>query len=207
MTEPVPIHKQKTEPLLIVISGPSGVGKDTIIQRMKERALPYHFVVTATSREPRPGEAHGVDYFFYSKEKFAQMLGNDEFLEYADVYGQYKGVLRSQVKQALESGKDVLMRLDVQGAATIKEKFPDALLVFITLEDIEELVDRLRDRNTDSEKQLKIRVELARHEYTQIPTFDYIVLNRDGKLEEAARTIEAIIIAEHHRTDHREIIL
>ena len=197
----------KDKPLLIVISGPAGAGKDSVIHKMKELGVPYHFVVTATSREPRPGETHGVDYFFYSKEEFEQMLGNDEFIEHADVYGQYKGVLRSQVKQALESGKDVLMRLDVQGAATIKEKFPDALLVFITLEDIEELVGRLRDRNTDTEEQLKIRVELARHEYTQIPTFDYIVLNRDGELEEAARTIEAIIKAEHHRTDHREIII
>ena len=197
----------KDKPLLIVISGPAGAGKDSVIHKMKELGVPYHFVVTATSREPRPGETHGVDYFFYSKEEFEQMLGNDEFIEHADVYGQYKGVLRSQVKQALESGKDVLMRLDVQGAATIKEKFPDALLVFITLEDIEELVGRLRDRNTDTEEQLKIRVELARHEYTLIRAFDYIVLNRDGELEEAARTIEAIIKAEHHRTDHREIII
>lgn len=168
------------KPLLIVISGPAGAGKDSVIHKMKEIGIQYHFVVTATSRGPRPGEVHGVDYFFYSKEEFEAMLDNGEFIEHADVYGQYKGVLRSQVQQALESGKDVVMRLDVQGAATIKQKFPEALLIFIMLEDIEDLVQRLRDRNTDTEEQLKIRIEFARHEYAKIPEFDYKVCNREG---------------------------
>jgi len=195
------------KPLLIVISGPAGVGKDSVIHMMKEIGIPFHFVVTATSRAPRPSEVHGVDYFFYSKGEFEQMLADGEFIEHADVYGQYKGVPRSQVKSALESGKDVVMRVDVQGAATIKQKFPDALLVFLMLDEIEDLVNRLRERNTDTEDQLKIRIELARHEYSQIPGFDYRVCNRDGHLEDTARTIEAIIKAEHHRTDHREISL
>ena len=197
----------QSKPLLIVISGPAGVGKDSVIHKMKEVGIPYHFIVTATSRAPRPGEVHGVDYFFYSKEVFEEMLANDEFIEHADVYGQYKGVLKSQVKEAMKSGKDVVMRVDVQGAATIKQKFPDALLVFLMLEDIEDLVERLRARNTDTEDQLKIRIDLARHEYSQIPSFDYKVCNREGHLEETARTIGAIIKAEHHRTDHREITL
>jgi guanylate kinase len=195
------------KPLLIVISGPAGVGKDSVIHMMKEIGIPFHFVVTATSRPPRPGEVHGADYFFYSKGEFEQMLADGEFIEHADVYGQYKGVPRSQVKSALESGKDVVMRVDVQGAATIKQKFPDALLVFLMLDEIEDLVNRLRERNTDTEDQLKIRIELARHEYSQIPGFDYQVCNRDGHLEDTARTIEAIIKAEHHRTDHREVSL
>jgi len=197
----------QSKPLLIVISGPAGVGKDSVIHKMKEVGIPYHFVVTATSRAPRPGEVHGVDYFFYSKEVFEEMLTNDEFIEHADVYGQYKGVLKSQVREEMKSGKDVVMRVDVQGAATIKQKFPDALLVFLMLEDIEDLVERLRARNTDTEDQLKIRIDLARHEYSQISRFDYKVCNREDHLEETARTIGAIIKAEHHRTDHREITL
>jgi guanylate kinase len=197
----------QNKPLLIVISGPAGVGKDSVVHMMKEIGIPFHFVVTATSRAPRPGEVHGEDYFFYSKEKFEQMLADGEFIEHADVYGQYKGVLRSQVKSALESGKDVVMRIDVQGAATIKQKFPDALLIFLMLDDIEDLVNRLRERNTDTEDQLKIRIELARHEYSQIPNFDYQVCNRDGHLKDTARTIEAIIKSEHHRTNHRQVTL
>jgi guanylate kinase len=199
--------KPHKKPLLIIISGPSGAGKDSVIRKMKEIGIPFHFVVTSTSRPPRPEEVNGKDYFFFSREAFEQMIKNDEFIEHADVYGQYKGVMRSQVKLALESGKDVVMRLDVQGAATIKKKFPDALLIFLMLDDVDGLIARLRDRNVDTEEQLAIRIAKAKHEYTLIPDFDYQVSNREGFLEEAARTIEAIIKAEHHRTNHREIIL
>lgn len=195
------------KPLLIVISGPAGAGKDSVIHKMKELGLQFHFVVTATTREPREGEVHGKDYFFYSREKFEEMVANDEFIEHADVYTQYKGVLKSQVKTAMESGKDVVMRVDVQGAATIKQKFPEAVLIFVCLADIEELFERLRARKTDTEVQLNIRIALTKHEYSRINEFDYRVFNRAGKLEKTARNIEAIITAEHHRTDHREIIL
>jgi guanylate kinase len=174
---------------------------------MKEIGIPFHFVVTSNSRPPRPEEVNGKDYFFVSREAFEQMIKNDEFIEHADVYGQYKGVQRSQVKLAMGSGKDVVMRLDVQGAATIKKKFPEALLIFLMLDDIDGLIARLHDRNVDTEEQLAIRIAKAKHEYDQIPDFDYQVSNREGFLEEAARTIEAIIKAEHHRTNHREIIL
>ena len=199
--------KPHNKPLLIIISGPSGAGKDSVIRKMKEIGIPFHFVVTSTSRLPRPEEVNGKDYFFFSRETFEQMIKNDEFIEHADVYGQYKGVQRSQVKLALESGKDVVMRLDVQGAETIKKKFPEALLIFLMLDDIDGLIERLRDRNVDTEDQLAIRITKAKHEYKQIPDFDYQVSNREGFLEEAARTIEAIIKTEHQRTDHREIIL
>ena len=108
-------------PLLIVISGPSGVGKDTVIQRMKERRLPFHFVVTATTRPPRAGEVHGRDYFFVTKDEFAAMIESDELLEYAYVYNDYKGIPKQQVREALASGQDVIMRVDVQGAAKIRQ--------------------------------------------------------------------------------------
>ena len=127
-------------PLLIVISGPSGVGKDTVIQRMKERHLPFHFVVTATTRPPRQNEVNGRDYFFYSKEQFTEMLKKGELLEHALVYNDYKGIPKSQVKKALASGKDVVMRLDVQGAGTIRQLCPEALLIFLSPQDEEEMI-------------------------------------------------------------------
>ena len=119
-------------PLLVVISGCSGVGKDAVLNGLKERNQPFHFVVTATSREPRAGEVHGRDYFFVSREEFEKMIAGDELLEYANVYNQYKGIPKLQVRQALESGKDVIMRLDVQGAAKIRSLCPEAVLIFLT---------------------------------------------------------------------------
>jgi guanylate kinase len=123
------------EPLIIVISGPSGVGKDTVIQRMKERNLPLHFVVTAATRLPRPNEVNGRDYFFYSHDEFAEMIEKGELLEHAIVYNDYKGIPKDQVRDAISSGKDVIMRLDVQGAATIRRLCPDALMIFLTVQD------------------------------------------------------------------------
>src|SRR5512136_1451271 len=133
------------EPLLIVISGPSGVGKDTVIQRMQERNLPFQFVVTATTRPPRPNEVHGKDYFFYSNAEFARMIEKGELLEHAIVYNDYKGIPKAQVRDALASGKDVVMRLDVQGAATIHALCPDALMIFLTVRE-EDMINRLQER-------------------------------------------------------------
>jgi guanylate kinase len=107
------LYREQSSPLLVVLSGPSGVGKDTVIQRMKERQLPFHFVVTATTRHPREGEVHGRDYFFVSSDEFAALIESDELLEYAHVYNDYKGIPK-QVREALASGQDVIMRLDVQ---------------------------------------------------------------------------------------------
>ncbi len=194
-------------PLLIVISGPSGVGKDTVIQRMKERELPIHFVVTATTRPPRPNERHGVDYFFISREEFAQMIEEDELLEYAIVYGDYKGIPKQQVREALASGKDVVMRIDVQGAATVRKLVPDALLIFLTTETEEELVRRLERRKTESAEDLKLRIATARQELKRMDEFDYVVVNREYALEETVDTIVAIINAEHHRLPHRKVTL
>ncbi|NPA92124.1 MAG: guanylate kinase [Chloroflexi bacterium] len=194
-------------PLLIVISGPSGVGKDTVIQRMKERRLPIHFVVTATTRPPRPGERHGVDYFFISREEFARMIDEGELLEYALVYNDYKGIPKQQVREALASGKDVIMRIDVQGAATVRKMCPEALLIFLTTETEEELVRRLERRKTESPEDLKLRIATARQELKRMDEFDYVVVNRENALEETVDTIVAIIQAEHHRIPHRKVSL
>ncbi len=200
----VPVHPV---PLLIVISGPSGVGKDSVLNRMKERGLPFHFVVTATTRPPREGEVDGVDYFFVSREKFASMIDNDELLEYAIVYEEYKGVPKEQIRQALASGRDVIMRVDVQGAATVRKLAPEALLIFLTAESEADLVARLHKRKSETAESLHLRIATARQELKRIDEFDYVVVNRNGRLEETVEVIQAIIRAEHHRVKHRKVTL
>ena len=202
-----PYHSDQYEPLLIVISGPSGVGKDSVIGGMKERDQSIHFVVTATNRPPRQGEVHGVDYFFVSTDDFAAMIENDELIEYAKVYNDYKGVPKEQVRQALASGKDVVMRVDVQGAATIKQLYPDALLVFLITQDEDELVERLKDRQTETPEDLNLRIATARKELQRIDEFDYVVANRDPCIDQAVDTILDIIHAEHHRVNPRKVTL
>lgn len=198
---------KEIEPILIVLSGPSGVGKDTVLNRLKERSQNFHFVITATTRAKRAEEVHGVDYFFVSKDKFLEMIAKDELLEYAMVYKDYKGVPKEQVRQAMASGKDVLMRVDVQGAATIKAISPNAILIFLTTASEEELIGRLKKRKTDSPEQLQIRIKSAQEEFQRIKEFNYCVINRDNELDETIDTILAIIHAEHHRTELRKVSL
>jgi guanylate kinase len=207
MTDPISFYPFRRQPLLIVISGPSGVGKDTVIQRMKERKLPFHFVVTATTRPPRPNEVHGVDYFFVSHDEFAEMINQDELLEYAIVYNDYKGIPKQQVRQALESGKDVVMRIDVQGATTIRELCEDALMIFLTTQDEQEMVTRLSARKTETPEGLNLRIATARQELKRIVEFDYVVVNREDQLDDAVDTILAIIHSEHHRVVPRKVTL
>lgn len=204
-SDPYPLPH--TEPLLIVISGLSGVGKDSVLKRMKERDLPFHFVVTATTRPRRDDEVHGVDYYFVSLDEFTKMIAGEELLEYAIVYDDYKGIPKEQVRQALDSGKDVIMRIDVQGAATIRQISPQALLIFLTTQDEDEMVRRLKERKTETKEGLTTRIETARQELKQIKEFDYVVVNRDCHLDEAVDTILAIIRAEHHRTIPRKVTL
>jgi len=199
--------KRQQQPLLIVISGPSGVGKDTVVKRMKERGLPFHFVVTATTRPHREGEVDGVDYIFVSREQFAEMIEQDELLEYAIVYDDYKGIPKAQVRQALASGQDVLMRLDVQGAETIRKICPDALLIFLSTRTEEELIRRLERRQTEAPEDLKLRIATARKELRRVDLFDYYVVNAEGELDHTVNTIMAIIQAEHHRVAPRQVQL
>ena len=191
------------QPLLIVISGPSGVGKDSVLQRMKQRGLPFHFVVTTTTRPPRQEEKEGVDYIFVSREEFAELIEKEELLEYAIVYGDYKGIPKEQVRRALASSKDVLMRVDVQGAATVHKISPEAILIFLTTSSEEELVKRLETRRTEEVEDLKLRIATARQEFKRINEFDYVVVNRENRLDDTVDTIMAIIEAEHHRVEPR----
>ncbi|HEY9153071.1 MAG TPA: guanylate kinase [Anaerolineales bacterium] len=206
MTSPE-FERPRVEPLLIVISGPSGAGKDTVVQRMKERGLPFHFVVTATTRPQRPNEVDGRDYFFVSKDEFARMMDQNELIEYALVYGDYKGIPKAQVREALASSKDVIMRLDVQGAETVRKLAPDALLIFIATESEDELVNRLQQRQTETFDSLAIRIATARKELQRVEAFDYIIINHDFLLDHTVDVVRAIIDSEHHRVKQRKVDL
>ena len=195
------------QPLLIVISGPSGAGKDTVMQRMKERGLPFHFVVTATTRPQRANEIHGRDYWFVSKEEFARMIDTDELIEHAIVYGDYKGIPKQQVREALASGMDVVMRVDVQGAETVRKLARQALMIFITTESEQNLVHRLEKRKTETADSLALRIATARKELNRVEAFDYVIVNREFHLDETVDTIRAIIDAEHHRVHPRKVAL
>ena len=205
MSSEFEIHQPS--PILLVISGPSGVGKDTVVQRMKERGLPFHFVVTATTREKRPNETNGKDYWFVSKDEFARMIDENELIEYAVVYGDYKGIPKWEVRDALASGKDVVMRIDVQGAETVRKLVPEALLIFITCESEGELERRLRERKTESSDSLSLRIATARKELQRIQSFDYVIVNRDFHLDDTVNKVRAIIDAEHLRVHHRKVEL
>jgi len=207
VTDPFTIKDGREEPLLIVISGPSGVGKDSVILRMKERKLPFRFVVTATTRPPRESELHGRDYFFVSHDEFAEMIENDELLEYAIVYNDYKGIPKEQVRHALASGEDVVMRVDVQGAASIRDLCPDALLLFLTTRDELEMINRLKARKSETPEGLNLRIATARKELERVAEFDYMVVNREFQLDETVDMILAIVRSEHSRVHPRKVSL
>jgi guanylate kinase len=201
------LFRRENQPLLIVISGPSGVGKDSVVQRMKERGFPFYFVITATDRPPRPGEVDGRHYYFYSTAEFERMIAQGELLENASVYGQHKGIPKAHVRQALASGQDVVMRVDIQGADTVKRLIPEAVTIFLTCESEQELIARLRERRTESEAALQSRLDAAHREMARLPCFDYAVLNKHSALDEAVDDVIAIMRAEHCRAVPREISL
>ncbi len=194
-------------PVVVVISGPSGVGKDATIQRMKDLGHPCHFVVTATTRERRLSETDGIDYHFLTDEEFTGMIEADEFLEYAVVYNQRKGIPKSEVRAALASGKDVVMRVDVQGAETVRRLVPQALTVFLTAESEEALIQRLKRRRTETAEELECRVQKARDELRRMGEFKYRVINRECALDETVEDVVAIMRAEKCRVDWQPVKL
>ncbi len=194
-------------PVLVVLSGPSGVGKDSVIQGLKESGYPFYFVVTATTRPRRPSEVDGIDYHFVSVGDFAEMIENNELIEYAVVYGDYKGIPKKHVREALASGQDVIMRIDVQGAATIRALVPNAVTIFLTAESEEELVRRLQLRKTEPPDQLKMRIVTARRELRRFTEFDYVVINPEEQLDEAVDLVLSIIRAEKSRVGWTPVIL
>jgi guanylate kinase len=199
--------KREQVPIMVVISGPSGVGKDSLVRRMQEQGFPFCFVVTATDRSPRPEERNGHDYYFYSTDEFEQMIDRGEMLEHARVYGQHKGIPKAHVRHALNSGQDVVLRVDVQGAASVKALIPAAITIFVTCESEEELFCRLRARQSESDDMLRERLAIARQELARIAGFDYLVVNRRHGLDAAVADVLAIIQAEHCRAVPKRIDL
>jgi len=186
----------KPQPSIVVISGPSGVGKDAVIKELQRRREDLHFVVTSTSRGMREGEVDGVDYVFTTSEDFEDMIARGELLEHAIVYGEYKGIPKQQVRDALDRGTDVVLRLDVQGAATIRKMCPEAVLIFMVAESEYALVRRLVSRKTEQMDKLKIRVQTAREECKLVKDFDYVVVNADNQLDHAVDELCTIIDAQ-----------
>ncbi len=201
------LHGKPPQPLLVVISGPSGVGKDSVLMRMRELGFPFHFVVTANSRPQRPGEIDGVDYHFVSTERFREMIDNDELLEWAEVYGQYKGIPKFEIRQAMASGRDVILRINVDGAATIKRLAPEAVFIFLAPASLDELRHRLMLRRTESPAEVERRLAMVADELAQLPNFDYVVINHADRLDEAVGQIRAIISAEKARVYPRRVTL
>ena len=201
------IHSHQQHPQLIVISGPSGVGKDSVIDMMKQEKKPYYFCVTATPRAKRPTEIDGVHYQFMTRETFEQMLGGGDLLEHAFVYGNWYGVPKPQIRHALADGKDVILKVDVQGAATIKRLVPNAVFIFVAPGSMSELSNRLQARKTESSNDMDLRLKTAESEMKEMSKFDYIVINPDGGLDKCVSTIESIITAERSRVEPRVIKL
>jgi guanylate kinase len=193
--------------LLIVLSGLSGAGKDAVLTRLRKSSYPLEFIVTTTTRTRRPNERDGVHYRFVSKNEFQELIDRNELLEWAIVYGNYYGVPKEPVKQALDSGKDVIVKVDVQGAATIKKILPQAVFIFLAPPSREAIMLRLKRRRTESPSDLDLRLKTAEEELKKLPLFDYLVFNRQDEIDRALADIEAIIAAEKCRVTPRELAL
>ena len=195
------------KPLLIVLSGPSGVGKDAVLHYLKKSSPSFKFVTTMTTRARRPNEKDNVDYHFVRKDQFEKLLQNNELLESACVYGNWYGPPKEPIRQALIQGNDIMVKVDVQGAATIKKLAPQAVFIFLMPPSIDELTARLTQRYTESAESLAMRLQAAQNEMKQISNFDYVVVNPRNQIENAVNEIKAIITAEKCRVQQREINL
>ncbi len=190
-------------PMLVVISGPSASGKSSVVSGLRQLERPWHFAVTATTRPRRSGEVDGKDYIFLDVETFLRMRERDELLESAQVYDRWYGVPRQQVRDPLIAGKDVILGIDVQGAATIRQIAPEALSIFVMPASLEELGNRLSGRGTEDEAEMRRRLDEATTELGRIGEFDYRVVNRNGQLDTTVREVDAIIAAEKCRVNPR----
>lgn len=205
LTTPTPRQGTMLKPtnkqgLLFVLSAPSGTGKDTVIKTLKERGADFHVVSSVTTRAPRPGESQGNPYFFVSQETFDRMVAQGELLEHAKVHGNWYGQPLQDIRDHLRDGRDVMLKIDVQGAATVRKKLPGAIFIFLVPGSREELVQRLKSRQTETESELRQRLENAQKELAQRDDYDYIIENRQGQLDEAVDHLRAVILAEHCRT-------
>ena len=199
------MQRKKEKGQLIVLSGPSGVGKSTVIAELLSQRKNIYFSVSYTTRQPRVGEQDGVNYNFVDRAEFERMIAADELLEYAEYVNNYYGTSLRVIQDRLEEGVDVLLDIEVQGAAKVRARCPGALFIFIIPPSFEELSRRLHRRNTDSEDVIAGRLEKARVEFKEIPNYDYLVIN--DKVSGAVAEIEAILTAAECRVENRESIL
>lgn len=194
-----------SNPLLIILSGLSGAGKDAVLAGLKQSGFPLEFITTVTTRKRRAHERDGEHYHFVSDADFKKMIDENQLIEWANVYGNYYGVPGKPVKKGLKNGRDVIVKIDVQGAETIKKQFPEAVFIFLATPSMEDLTQRLRQRKTEKQTELELRLQTAVNELEKLSMFDYMVVNRQGELERAVSEIEAIITAEKCRVKPREI--
>lgn len=194
---------EKDRGLLIVLSGPSGVGKGTVRKELfKQPNTNYEYSISITTRKPREGEVDGVDYFFRTREEFEKLIEEGKLLEYAEFVGNYYGTPLDYVNETLDAGRDVFLEIEVQGAAQIREKMPEALFIFLAPPSLSELERRLIERGTESEEIIKKRIETAKEELEMMKLYDYVVEN--DEIQKACEKINAIIMAEHCRRDRVE---
>ncbi len=185
--------------LLFVVSGPSGAGKDTLVEGLKARRERLLYSVSATTREPRPGEREGTDYFFLEVEEFRRRLSESAFLEWREYNGHLYGTPRSFIQEKLRDGYDVVLKPEVNGALALKAQFPDAVLIFIVPDKFSYLRSRLEARRTETNEQIAARLEIAHDEFTFVRRFDYLVINEEAQPQQAVDDLEAIVRAERYR--------
>ena len=190
--------------LLIVVSGPAGSGKGTILGKLFQRGLNFAYSVSATTRQPRPGEQHGVNYYYITREEFEEKIREDGFIEYAEYVGNYYGTLKSEVEARRAAGVNVILEIEVQGALQIKEKYPDAIFILLLPPNYSTLAQRLRGRGTEPEDVILMRLEQAKNELQYFNTYDYVITNENGVIDPAVETILSIVEAEQHKTARTE---
>lgn len=189
----------KRKGLLLVVSGPSGAGKGTICKELISKNDDIKLSVSATTRKPRNGEVHGVNYFFIEKEKFEEMIDNVEFLEYAQIYDNFYGTPKAAIIECLENGQDVVLEIEMQGAKQIKEVYPEGVFIFVLPPSLEELKNRIVGRGTETKEEIEKRFSCAFEEINQIVNYDYFVVNKD--VTKSVKEVESIILAEKNKVN------
>ncbi len=205
--QPWTAQSSTRQALLFVLSAPSGTGKDTVINTLKEQGMDFYVVPSVTTRAPRPGESEGSPYHFVSQETFDRLVDQGELLEYAKVHGNWYGQPRKPIRDNLSAGRDVLLKIDVKGAATVRSKVPNAIFIFLIPGSLEELAQRLAARRTETEEELQRRLDDARAELAEQRWYDYVIYNQQGHLQEAVDCLRAVMVAEHCRVHPRKFVI